>query len=225
MLKDIKGAIFDLDGTLVDSLGVWSEFWKEFSERFFEGKPFAPTDEEEKAVRTKTIRASMDYIYSIYKIGSGGEELYDIVMSVLMRFYEEKAELKDGIKELLEYLKSKGIKMCIASATDKEYIKVAVRHCGIEEYFSDILSCADIGKGKDKPDIYLKAAETLGIKPEESCVFEDSHVAIETADKIGMKTVGIFDKYNFGQEEMKKIATAYIDEGESTVKLIEKGLI
>ena len=94
--------------------------------------------------------------------------------------------------------------MCIASATDIELIKIAIKHCNIEKYFNDILSCAEIGKGKDKPDIYIKAQECLGTKTEETCIFEDSHIAINTADKLGMKTVGIYDKYNYGQEEIKK---------------------
>ena len=111
--------------------------------------------------------------------------------------------------------------MCIASATDIDLIKIAVAHCRLEKYFPSILSCAEIGKGKDEPDIYLKAIECLGTSIEETCVFEDSHIAIKTANKIGAKTVGIYDKFNYGQEEMKKIADVYIGEGETLLKLLK----
>ena len=120
-------------------------------------------------------------------------------------FYKNEVELKKGVLEFLEYCSEKGIKMCVASATDVKLFKIAIERCGIGKYFTDILSCAELGKGKDQPDIYLKALETLGTSIEEACVFEDSHVAVETAAKIGIKTVGIYDKYNYGQEEMKKI--------------------
>ena len=90
----------------------------------------------------------------------------------------------------------------------------------IEKYFESIISCAEIGKGKDKPDVYLKALETLGTKTDETCIFEDSHIAIETADKLGIKTVGIFDKYNYDQDKIKNIASVYIADGETLKKLI-----
>ena len=111
-------------------------------------------------------------------------------------------------------------KMCIASATDIELIKIAVKHCNIGKYFTDILSCAEIGKGKDKPDIYLKALESLGTSTYETCIFEDSHIAICTANKMGIKTVGIYDKYNYGQDEIRKTATVYIAEGDSLKNLM-----
>ena len=99
-------------------------------------------------------------------------------------------------------------------------IKIAMEHCGIGKYFSEIFSCAVIGKGKDEPDIYLHAMEYLGTTREETCVFEDSAVAIETAVKIGMKTVAIYDKFNYGQDLMKKIANEYIADGETLMKLV-----
>lgn len=114
---------------------------------------------------------------------------------------------------------SKGVEIC----WKEEKIKIAVKHCDIGKYFKNILSCAEIGKGKEYPDIYIKAQECFGTKTAETCVFEDSHIAIDTADKLGMKTVGIYDKYNYGQEEMKKIATLYIAEGKTLVKLRKQG--
>lgn len=218
--EKIKGAIFDLDGTLVDSLGVWSECWEEFGKRFLNGDKFQPTDDEEKAVRTKTLKASMEYIYSIYKFGENPEVLYEIFMDVLENYYATKVQVKEGVAEFLEYCRKNNIKMCIASATDIRLIKVALKHCGIDKYFIGILSCADIGKGKEFPDIYLKAMEVLKTEREETCVFEDSSVAITTAAKSGFKTVGIYDKHNFGHEEIKRIADEYIERGETLIKLI-----
>lgn len=220
MLKNLKGAIFDMDGTLIDSLMLWEIIWKKFGSRFCEDGIFAPTAADDKAVRTMTLKDAMDYIHTQYKIGTSGDELFETANEIMMDFYSKEVTLKEGVAEFLEYLNSNGVKLCIASATATELIKIAVKHCNIENYFTDILSCAEIGKGKDQPEIYLKALERLGTSADETCIFEDSHIAICTADRMGMKTVGIYDKYNYGQEEIRKTATVYIAEGDSFKSLI-----
>ncbi len=223
--KNIKGAIFDMDGTLIDSLMLWNIIWERFGSLFCKDGIFAISSEDDKAVRTMTLKDAMNHIHKQYNIGKNGNELLETVNKIMTDFYSKEVELKDGVAEFLEYCYNNGIKMCIASATDIELIKIAIKHCNIEKYFNDILSCAEIGKGKDKPDIYIKAQECLGTKTEETCIFEDSHIAINTADKLGMKTVGIYDKYNYGQEEIKKIATVYIAKGETLKKLIDNNCI
>lgn len=225
MIKGIKGAIFDMDGTLVDSLMLWSIIWERLGALFCKDGAFAPSAEDDKKVRTMTLKDAMDHIHKQYNIGKNGSELLEVVNKIMTDFYSMEVELKDGVAEFLEYCYNNGIKMCIASATDIELIKIAIKHCNIEKYFKDVLSCAEIGKGKDKPDIYVKAQECLGTKAEETCIFEDSLIAIDTADKLGMKTVGIFDKYNYGQQEMKRIATVYIAKGETLKKLIDNNCI
>ena len=225
MLSNIKGAIFDMDGTLVDSLMLWDVLWEKFGIKFLNREGFRPLEDDDKIVRTKTLKDAMDHIHSVYNIGSSGEELLETANELMIDFYSNDVELKKGVSDFLEYCYNRGIRMCIASATDISLIKLAVEHLKIGKYFVKILSCAEIGKGKDQPDIYLKALETLGTSIEETYIFEDSHIAIDTAYKIGMKTVGIYDKYNYGQEEMKKITTVYIAEDETLKKLIDNNCI
>ena len=224
MLENIKGAIFDMDGTLVDSLMLWNVVWDKFGSLFCETGKFRPSAEDDKAVRTMTLKDAMDYIHGRYSLGKSGAELLEITNGIILEFYSNEVELKAGVIEFLEYCHNRGIKMCIASATDIKFIRLAAKHCNIEKYFPDILSCAQLGKGKEEPDIYLKAMECLGTSAEETCIFEDSHIALCTAAELGIKTVGIYDKYNFGQEEIKKIATVYIDEGETLEKLIGRNV-
>ncbi len=221
MLKNIKGAIFDMDGTLINSLIFWDMLWDKFSSLFFNGKHFAPSPEDDKAMRTMTLKDSINYIHCVYGIGKNADELLDAATELIIQLYSADVELKDGVLEFLKYCRENNVKMCIASATDIDLIKMALSHCNIEKYFSGIFSCAELGKGKDQPDIYLTALSSLGTSIEETCVFEDSHVAIATAAKIGMKTVGIYDRYNYGQDEIKRIANEYIAEGETLKKLIE----
>ena len=220
MIDKIKGAIFDMDGTLINSLIFWDAFWEYLGENYVGDKNFRPTDEEDKAMRTMTLHDAMRYLYSIYKISDSEEKLCKLASDKVEEFYKEKVNLKEGTVEFLEYCKNKGIRMCVASASGKAHIEMALKRFGIDIYFENVFSCEEIGKGKEEPDIYLAAMKFLGTSIEEVCVFEDSLTAIITANKIGMKTVAIYDKFNYGQDEMKKIADEYIAEGETLEKLI-----
>lgn len=221
MLKDIKGAIFDMDGTLIDSLMLWDVLWEKFGEKFLQNEKFQPDEGHDKAIRTMTLKDAMNYLYSVYGIGNCAEDLFETANEVFIDFYSNKVEVKEGVVELLESFYANGVKLCIASATDIRLLQIAVKHCHLEKYFPVIFSCAEIGKGKEEPDIYLKAIAYLGTAVEETCVFEDSLVALKTANKIGTKTVGIYDKFNYGHEEMEKIADVYIAKGESFLKLLK----
>ncbi len=216
---NIKAAIFDMDGTLVDSLILWDVLWSTFGERYLNDKSFVPSPEDDKKVRTLTLRDAMHLIHKNYELGESGEELLALANTIMNDFYANRVELKSGVREFLEYCKNKGVKICIASATASELIDVAMKRCDIGKYFLKVFSCGTIGKGKDEPDVFLQAAEFLGTEIKETWLFEDSLTAIETATKIGMPTVGIYDRYNFGQDRIKEIATEYIAEGETLLKL------
>ena len=220
IILNIKAAIFDMDGTLVDSLMVWDVLWSAFGEKYLGDNSFRPSTDDDKRVRTLTLSDAMDLIHENYSLGSSGKELLDFTNNLMIDFYSNTVELKDGVKEFLEHLHKNGTKMCIASATAPDLIKIALKHCDIEKYFLKIFSCGELRAGKDKPDIFLLAKDFLGEETDDTWVFEDSLVAIETAAKIGLKTVGIYDRYNYGQEQIKAIATKYIAEGENLTKLL-----
>lgn len=217
----IKAAIFDMDGTLVDSLGQWDFFWRKLGARFLGDAAFRPSAADEKTVRTMTLDMAMDLVHEKYGIGDSGRQILDIVNEMVDDFYRNHVELKPGARELLEHLYAQGTRMCIASGTEMRFIRITLQRCGLEKYFGAVFSCCDIGKGKDQPDIYLLAQNYLGETAQNIWVFEDSLTAVETVKKLGMKIAAIYDRYNFGQEEMQKIADRYVGAGESLAKLIE----
>lgn len=217
---EIKSAIFDMDGTLINSLIFWDILWSELGKKYLNDENFRPTAEDDKAVRTLTMKDGMELIHKNYNIAESVEKLLEEVSASIVRFYSEIVELKSGVKEFLDFCYENGTKMCVASATATEFLKIALKRCDIEKYFSCIFSCADIGIGKEKPDIFLIAKDHLGTEISETWVFDDSAVAIDTAHKAGFKTVGIYDKFNYGQEEIKLTADIYIGENENLTKLI-----
>lgn len=218
----IKGAIFDMDGTLVDSLSFWDILWERIGETYLGKKNFRPSEEVDKNVRTMIFTKAMGYVKNVYSIDVSEEELTNFGTSSLADFYRNTVGLKTGARELLDALEAKGIKMCLATATDMQYVRIALEKLDLNKYFVSVMSCADIGKGKDQPDIYLNASNALGFDREDICVFEDSYVALETAKAIDLKTIGIFDKNNFGQDRLEKASIVYLGENRSLGELVKE---
>ena len=216
----IKAAIFDMDGTLIDSLKIWNVLWSKIGENFLNDKNFMPCIEDDKKVRTLMFKDAMELIHVNYHLGKSGNEVLEFANNVLVDFYDKEVTLKEGVREFLEYCQNNGVKMCLATASTPNLLRLAINHCDIAKYFLKAFSCSLLGKGKEEPDIYLLAADFLGEDISETWVFEDSLVAIETATKIGMPTVGIYDACNFGQDKIAEIASVYIAEGETLLKLI-----
>ena len=215
---NFKNAIFDMDGTLIDSLIFWDILWSKLGKKYLNNEGFHPFAEDDKAVRTLTLKDGMALIHKKYGIAESADSLLEETNNAIVEFYTETVELKSGVKEFLDYCYNQGTKMCIASATATEFIKIALKRCGIEKYFSGVFSCADIGIGKEKPDIFLIAKEHLGSNISETWIFDDSLVAVKTAKVAGFNVVGIYDRFNFGQDEIEKSADIYINNNETLLK-------
>ena len=217
----IKGAIFDMDGTLVNSLVLWDVLWKEFGERFLSDASFKPSEEDDRAMRTMILRDSMDFTHEKYKVGPSGEELHRIACEIILDFYANQLEMKAGGKELLDYLLENNVKMCIASASNPAFIHAAMKRCDLSKYFVSLISCAEVGSGKDKPDVFLHALDVLGTDLCDTWVFEDSYVAVCTAKKAGFRTAGVYEKCNFCQDVLEANSDVYVSEHEDLTKLVE----
>ena len=217
----ITGAIFDMDGTLVDSLSFWDVFFSRVGEKYSLGKSFRPDEETEKLIRTLPFKEGMALMHEKCGVGKSGEEMLQTAFEMCAVFYAEDVKMKYGVLEFLELCKEKGLKMCVASATQKDLLEIVMKRFDLYKYFPKIFSCGDIGKGKDVPDIFDMAREYLCTDKESTWIFEDSIVAIETAVNAGYKVVGIYDKYNFDHERVKAISTEYIGNGETLMKLKE----
>lgn len=216
-----QGIIFDFDGTLGDSLGFWEWEYKELANEFCGGKKIKLTPEDDKQFRTSLIRDCTRLLHKKYGVGPSAEALLDYVNQSVQHFYKTLVKPKPGVLEFLEHCQSKGVPMCIASATAMTELELAVEVCGLKKYFPKIFSCAEVGVGKDHPDVFLLAQKWLGTKREETWVFEDSLVALQTARSIGMPTVGIFDANNpYTEEQLKEYSTVFIAASQTMAELI-----
>ena len=215
-----KGAIFDMDGTLVDSLIFWDMFWGRIGARYLNDASFKASEEANKTIRTMILSDAMLYIKKLYSIPTTDREIIRFAEEELEAFYRTEAKLKDGAIELLETLKKRGIPICLASATTKKYVMIALKCCGIDSYFDQVLSCVDVGHGKEHPAVYFEAASALGFDPSELCVFEDSFVALETAKAAGFQTVGVYDRYNYMQDRLQAASDFYVKDGMSFFDVI-----
>lgn len=208
-MANIKAAIFDMDGTLVDSLSFWPTIWKKIGKKYLGIDGYDPDPELAKRVQTMLLCDAAVYLNEACSIGADNDEFKEYICNQLNDFYKTVATVKEGAFELLEHLRAKRVKLCLATATQSEYARTAYTTLGLDKYLPVFISCTDIGKGKDQPDIYLRAIELLGGTPEETYVFEDSYVALKTAITVGIHPVGIYDKYNF-HKDLESISEIYL---------------
>jgi len=216
----IKGAIFDMDGTILDSLMFWEHLWKRIGEKYMNCVDFKPDEDVDKKVRTMIYADAMAYFKNYYNVPVDIAEFIDFTSNGIADFYKKVVTPKAGVKTIFEYLKKKNIKFCLASATAMSEIKLALKHHDLLHYFDFVLSCADIGVGKDQPDIYFRAMSLMELEANEICVFEDSYIALETAKRSGFQTVGVYDRYAFGQERVRNSSDIYLGGNQTFESLI-----
>lgn len=189
LMQEKKGAIFDMDGTLLDSMVMWSNFDIEFMKRFG-----LELDEEfHESVRTMTLLEAAEYIYTRYKVCNSPEEIVEQFTNMIEYHYKNTLALKPGAFELVKEMKNQGISIVIATANEYGMCKAAIDRNGLSDYIDGIITCTMVGVGKEKPDVYIKAAEMMGLSVDDCVVFEDSLFAIKTAKNAGFTVVGVYD--------------------------------
>ncbi len=185
----IRGAIFDLDGTLLDSMPMWNHA----GEVYLAGLGVRAKPGLAKVMFPMTIQQSAVYLRREYALPLTEEEIIAGVNRTIEGFYRYQAPFKKGVPEFLNGLKSAGIVMAVATVTDRPYVEAALHHLNARPYFRAVLTATEVGAGKDRPDIYLKTAAVLGTATGETLVFEDALHAARTAKAAGFQTVGVYD--------------------------------
>lgn len=184
-------AIFDMDGTLVDSMRYWDRLAVEFLES--RGVAEVPGELLEKIV-PMTMTESAALFLQEFDLEGTPEQLAAEINGMMDEHYRRDIPLKAGVQGYLEVLHEKGVRMCVASATAEHLMEACLQRLGVRDYFEFLLSCETVGAGKTQPDVYFAAADRLGAAPGDTAVYEDAIYAAETAKKAGFTVVGVYDE-------------------------------
>lgn len=203
----IKGAIFDLDGTLLDSMWIWADIDKRFlSKRGIEVPP-----DYMAAVCAMEYRQTAEYTIARFGLNETPEDLMQEWSDMAVSAYATELVLKPKIEQALNELKSKGIKLVVATSATPDMCLPALENNGVLHLFEGVVTTCEIGKGKAHPDVYIEAAKRLGLSPKQCAVFEDSLRAVKTAKNAGFYTIGVYDKFSSADaREIKSIADDFI---------------
>ncbi|MBO5432810.1 MAG: HAD family phosphatase [Clostridia bacterium] len=203
---NITGAIFDFDGTLFDSMHVW----KGIKYNFFESIGIKLTKDDEEAFKGLFLRELFYLAIERFNLKYTYEELLSMLFEYIKGRYLNETEPKNDIIEFLDKLKSKGVKMGIATATGETALVAVLEKYGMLHYFTPIYSTYTVGASKTEPKVYDVVFNELGTEKETTWVFEDALYAAKTAKANGYNVVGIYDKSEPLQEELKEIVDIYI---------------
>ncbi|AWK50134.1 HAD family hydrolase [Clostridium beijerinckii] len=207
MLNDIKGAIFDLDGTLVDSMWVWTQIDVDYLRMKGHSMP--------KNLRNEIVHLSFSqtavYFKEKFNLDDSIEKISEDWHAMAFNHYSNNVKLKLGVKDFLNMLKSLKIKIALATSNSIPLLEACLKNNEIYDYFDSITTTDEVSTGKDCPDVYLLAANKLGIHPKDCLVFEDILPAIQGAKAANMKVIAVEDTECLdSKEDLLKYADKYI---------------
>lgn len=184
-----KSIIFDMDGTLLDSMGMWQQL----DRRFLRENGIEPPPDISEIVKKMTVDTSSAYFVERFHLPMTPEQVKRRVEQLAAEAYEQELPLKAGAADFLEALRRRSIPCAIASVTYPALLESALKRLGVRQYFRFILTPESGTAGKHEPEIYLETAKRLGTSPAESVVIEDALYAAETAAAAGFCTIGFRD--------------------------------
>ena len=211
----IRGAIFDVDGTLLDSMFIWDTI----GETYLRSIGYQPKENLNETFKNMSLHQAARYYQTEYGVTRSIDEIMDGVNAMLERYYRFEVPLKPGVAELLERLRQDGVKLCIATATDRHLVEAALDRCGVLSCFGEIFTCNEVGHGKDEPDIFEEALRFLGTRREETLVFDDALYAVRTAKEAGFPVAAVYDSHERSQAEVRARSDLYLEDLTQLVEL------
>lgn len=206
--NNFECAIFDLDGTLIDSTGVWNRVDMEFLER--RGIPV--TEEYMQEIKHHNFETGALYTIKCYGLKETKDEIIKEWYDMAVEEYANHIELKPFAKDLLQKLKQKGLKLALATSSDRALFELCLKRLGIYELFDVYLQTSEVGRGKEFPDIYEEAARRCDTDISRCVVFEDILVAVRSAKQGGFYTVGVADYASENNRaEIMSICDIFVD--------------
>ena len=212
----LQGAIFDMDGTLLDSMHIWDHF----GTRFLRDMGVEPDPDTEDRVKVMTVRECARYFRERYHLPQSEQELVDMTHDRVNHFYTSEVRPKPDVEKFLSLLKMEGVWMYVATATHRRLTEKALKTAGIDHYFRGIVTSADAGNHKsESADIYEMAMRRLQSNKRDTVVFEDALHAIRTAKAAGFRVAGVYEATaEQDQPEIQRLCDYYIRSYEELVQ-------
>lgn len=205
MLKDIEAVLFDLDGSLVDSMWIWRDIDIEYLGKF--GIPLP--EKLQSDIEGMSFTETAIYFKERFQIPDSVEQMKEDWNRMAWDKYTHHVPLKKGAREFVEYCHENGIKLGIATSNSRELVENVIRVHGLMDYFDSIVTGCEVDKGKPAPDVYLEAAKRCGADPVKCLVFEDIVPGIMAGKSAGMKVCAVEDAYSRHQDVEKKRLSDY----------------
>ncbi len=203
-LGRVSAAIFDLDGTILDS----SRIWDGLAEGFLQSRGLTPQPGLSQLLGSMTLAEGSCFLRDNYHLTEAPEQIQARLLGIIEGFYRNECQLKPGAARLIEAVRDRGIPAVIATAGDRDLSAAALKRLGLLDHFSGILTCGEYG-GKNQPGIFLAAAELAGTLPDCAAVFEDSLSAAVTAKTAGFLVAAVEDISEPRQTLLQRTADYY----------------
>ncbi len=209
MLEGKEAVIFDLDGSLVDSMWIWKAIDIDYLGKYGISLPL----DLQHRIEGMSFHETAIFFKEEFHLDEELDVIKNTWNEMAMDYYVNRVPLKPGIPAFLAYCKEHGIKLGIATSNSRELMDAIAKVHGLDNYFSYICTGSEIHRGKPFPDIYLTVAKGLGVSPEKCLVFEDIIAGIQAGKSAGMTVCAVEDEYSAdAREEKKRLADYYIED-------------
>ena len=215
----LQAAVFDMDGTLLDSMPVWDHL----GPKALRAMGIEPEPELNEKLKIMTFRDGAQYCKDRYRMTQSVDEIAALTIAPVEDYYFHAARAKPGVLPFLSMLKMQGVGMYVATNTDRYLAETGLRQAGLEPYFKGLITCAEAGAGKaDSPEIFLRAMRRLRGNLQNTVIFEDALHAIRTAKAAGFRVCAVYDpSAEADQEEIRRLADTYIRSFEEFLEPVE----
>lgn len=201
----LQSAIFDMDGTLLDSMHIWNHLASDL----MRAQGYDPTPDLDEKVKVMSLRQGVEYCKRVYHLPQSPEEIEAMVAAQVEDFYRHRVTAKPGVEQFLSLLKMQGVWMYVATATSRPLAEDALRCAGLSDYFRGIVTCGEVCQGKDSPEIYERAMRRLQSNKRDTVVFEDALHAIVTAKAAGFRVAAVYDPSAEAEQPQIQAAADY----------------